>query len=201
MERSFACCFRKSWPISTRRVKCNASLGGKGATSMFKRTIYVTLLSLAGALTWSTAARADDCDAVEQFLETQEAYGYVIDPITDDYVGRTFPGLTFCGVIFRQWPVAVYPPEGLNYSNVAVVRGGQVSFITSETDLRQFFADNLGAAPDADSAKDAGRTWLRFASEIEQDLFFTFSDPAVEYMPVQDGALVTGRVLVLNGGT
>src|SRR5262249_15255218 len=59
----------------------------------------------------------------------------------------------------------------------------------------------LGAAPDADSAKDAGRTWLRFASEIEQDLFFTFSDPAVEYMPVQDGALVSGRVLVLNGGT
>lgn len=168
---------------------------------MIKSTIYIIALSLVLSVNWASPAWADDCDAVEQFLETQEAYGYVIDPITDDYVGRTFPGLSFCGVIFRQWPVAVYPPEGFNYSNVAVVQGGQVSLITNESDLRQFFADHLGAAPDADSAKDAGRTWLRFSSELEQDLFFTFSDPAVEYTSTKDAAVVTGRVIVLNGGT
>jgi len=169
---------------------------------MIKNTTQVILLSFVVlAVTRASPAWADDCDAVDKFLEAQEAYGYVIEPITDDYVGRTFPGPSFCGLIFRQWPIGVNPPEGLNYSNVAVVQSGQVSFITSESDLRQFFVDHLGAAPDADSAKDAGRTWLRFSSELEQDLFFTFSDPAVEYTTTNDAAIVTGRVIVLNGGT
>jgi len=148
----------------------------------------------------ATLARADDCDRINELLDAKDVYGYVITPITDEYVTRTFPGRTFCAVIFRQWPVPFYPPEDLADSNVGVIARDHISFITGTEDLRSFFAQ-LGPLTDPDVAQDAGRTWLRLSEELEQDLFFTFSEPAVDYSSTQDGALVTGQVLVLNGGT
>ncbi len=148
----------------------------------------------------ATSARADDCDRINELLDAKDVYGYVITPITDEYVTRTFPGRTFCAVIFRQWPVPFYPPDDLAYSNVGVIARDQISFITSTEDLRSFFGQ-LGPVTDPDAAQDAGRTWLRLSEELEQDLFFTFSEPAVNYSSSQDGALVPGQVLVLNGGT
>jgi hypothetical protein len=52
---------------------------------------------------WSaTIARADDQQLVEDYLATLGASGAVVRPITDDYVGRTFPSFSFFGVIFRK---------------------------------------------------------------------------------------------------
>jgi hypothetical protein len=151
-------------------------------------------------LFFATPASADDCDRIDKFLDAKDVYGYLIYPITDEYVARTFPGRTFCAVIFRQWPVAFYPPEDLAYSNVGIVARDQISFITSTSDLRNFFAQ-LGPITDPDAEQDAGRTWLRLSEELEQDLFFTFSAPSVQYSSTKDGSLVTGQVVVLNGGT
>ncbi len=56
-------------------------------------------------------AKADDQQLVEDYLATRGARGAVMRPITDDHVGRTFPGFSFFGVIFRKYPIAVqYPP-------------------------------------------------------------------------------------------
>src|SRR5215472_10447322 len=118
-------------------------------------------------LTLTTVARADDCDRIDQFLQSEDAHGYVITPITNDYVGRTFPGRTFCAVIFQQWPVAVYPPEGLEESNVGVLVRDQIRFVTSVDDLRGFFSEQLGLVPDPDAEQDAGRTWLRLSEELK----------------------------------
>jgi len=41
---------------------------------------------------WSaTIAKADDQQLVEDYLKGRRASGAVVRPITDDYVGRTFP--------------------------------------------------------------------------------------------------------------
>ena len=69
------------------------------------------------------AARANDQQLVENYLKSRGAStGAVVRPITDDYVGRTFPDFSFFGVIFRQYPVAVMCPQAqdLKCSNVSL---------------------------------------------------------------------------------
>ncbi len=123
--------------------------------------------------------------------------------IAQNYVARTFPGFSFFGVQFRQYPVSIYPPEGtdLEESNLFMVQDGVVTFLVDSGGLGTFFANQLGPVPDPEAAKDAGRSWLCLSEELEQDLFFTFSVPDVQYEAGQDGAVVSGQVLVLNGGT
>ena len=51
-------------------------------------------MSLGGVVfgLWSaTIAKADDQQLVEDYLKGRGASGAVVRPITDDYVGRTFP--------------------------------------------------------------------------------------------------------------
>src|SRR5690242_20249341 len=47
----------------------------------------------------ATIAKADDQQLVQDYLATRGAMGAVVRPITDDYVGRTFQGFSFFGVI------------------------------------------------------------------------------------------------------
>ena len=62
--------------------------------------------ALVSGLLPATIAKADDQQLVEDYLATRGASGAVVRPITDDYVGRTFPTFNFFGVIFRQYPKA-----------------------------------------------------------------------------------------------
>jgi hypothetical protein len=129
-------------------------------------------------------------------LAARGASGYVINPIVDDYVGRTFPGYSFFAVLFRQWPVAVVPPKGLASSNVFFVLDGEVDYMTNSDQLRDFFLNTLGEVQDPDEMKDVGRTWLRLTQEFSQDMFFRFSNPAVELTSTG----VSGEVVVSDGG-
>ncbi len=113
---------------------------------------------------WSaTIANADDQQLVEDYLVTRGANGAVVRPITDDYVGRTFPSFSFFGVIFRQYPIAVLCPQtqDLKCSNVFFVKDGRVDFVATIPDLKFFFSAELDPAPSEDSAADAASTWLR----------------------------------------
>jgi hypothetical protein len=171
-------------------------------TGKMKHMLNVLVLGL--GIICPSIARADDQQLVVDYLDSigAESEYYRIYPIAEDYVGRTFPNASFFAVQFVQYPYFVYPPDPLEkQSNVFIVLRGNVSFIDDTDGLLSFFADQLRPVPDSDSAKDAGRAWLRLSEEFKQDLFFTFSDPAVNYTPMPSGALVTGQVLVLNGGT
>jgi hypothetical protein len=132
------------------------------------------------AVLLAAPAQAQDCSRIDQCLQGQGAAGYTLTPLTEDYLYRTFPGRTFCSVIFRQYPVGVDPPKGLEYSNVGLIARDQIRFFTTTSDLRDFFAQ-LGATPDPEAELDGGRTWLRLAEELDQDLYFTFSDPDGRY--------------------
>src|SRR5579872_7423218 len=59
----------------------------------------------------ATVAQADDQQLLEDYLGTHGGSSAVARPITDDYVGRTFPSFRFFGVIFRQYPAAVRAAE------------------------------------------------------------------------------------------
>src|SRR6266436_6475792 len=148
---------------------------------------------------WSTTiAMADDQQLVEDYLLTRGASGAVVRPITDDYVGRTFPSFSFFGVIFRQYPIAVLCPQtqDLKCSNVFFVKGGRVDFVATIPDLKFFFSAELGLAP----TEKAASTWLRFSEELKQDLFYTFSAPEISYMPREDVTRVREHVAVMAGG-
>jgi hypothetical protein len=152
---------------------------------------------------WSaTSAKADDQQLVEDYLTARGANGAVVRPITEDYVGRTFPNFSFFGVIFRQYPVAVLCPQAqdLKCSNVFFVKDGQVDFVATIPDLKFFFATELGPVPSADGAIDAASAWLRFSEELKQDLFYAFSAPDISYMPRDDVTEVRGHASVIGGG-
>jgi hypothetical protein len=147
-------------------------------------------------------ARADDQQLVEDYLKGRGISGAVVRPVTDDYVGRTFPNVNFFGVIFRQFPIAVLcPQEGdLKCANVFFVKDGRVDFVSSTQDLEYFFASEMDAAPSQAAAADAAGTWLRLSQELKQDLFYGFSAPQISVTPRDDVISVRGRVTVTAGG-
>jgi hypothetical protein len=150
----------------------------------------------------ATIAKADDQQLVEDYLASRGTSGAVVRPITDDYVGRTFPNFSFFGVIFRQYPIAVLCPQtrDLKCSNVFFVEGGRVDFVATIPDLKFFFSAELGPAPSEEAASDSARTWLRFSEELKQDLFYTFSAPEISYIPREDVTRVRAHAAVTGGG-
>src|SRR5262249_30997756 len=102
----------------------------------------------------ATIAKADDQQLVEDYLRSRGVSGTVVRPVTDDFVGRTFPNFSFFGVIFRQYPVAVQCPQtkDLKCANLFFVKDSQVDFVSTSEDLKFFFAASLGPASTQDAA-------------------------------------------------
>ena len=127
------------------------------------KAVYAMVIGVVLFGLWpATIARADDQQLVEDYLKNHGVSGAVVRPITDDYVGRTFPNLSFFGVIFPQYPVARLCPQtqNLECSNVFFVRAGAVDFVSTIHDLKFFFAPELGPV---------GRGWrLRRADSNEK---------------------------------
>jgi hypothetical protein len=152
---------------------------------------------------WPAAiAKANDQQLVEDYLQSYGFGGAVVRPVTDDFVGRTFPNFSFFGVIFREYPIAVQCPEtqNLKCANLFVVQNSHVDVISTIEDLKFFFATNLPPAPTQDAATDADGTWLRFSEESKQDLFYTFSVPDNSYTPREDLTVVRAHASVATGG-
>lgn len=160
----------------------------------------LVILTAVLTLSLTSAARADDQQIVEDYLRQRGAQGYTINPITDDYVARTVPGVSFFSVIFRQYPVAIAPPNGLSSSNVVAVFQGQVYLFTGPDQLRTGFLGALSAVGSVEQALDEVRTWLRLSQEFSQDGFFVFGAPRVEPIFRENDALVVGDVQVTRGG-
>jgi hypothetical protein len=154
------------------------------------------------ALWPTTIAKADDQQLVQDYLQGRGITGALVRPVTDDFVGRTFPNYSFFGVIFRQYPIAVQcpPAPDLKCANLFFVRNSQVDFVSATEDLKFFFASNLNPAPTQDTATDAASCWLRFSEELKQDLFYTFSPPDVSYTARADLIVLRAHASVAAGG-
>ena len=162
----------------------------------------MALSAILCGLWFPTIAKADDQQLVQEYLQSRGASGAVVRPVTDDFVGRTFPNFSFFGVIFRQYPIAVQCPQApdLKCANLFFVRDSKVEFVSAIEDLKFFFAANLDPAPTRDTATDAASTWLRFSEELKQDLFYTFSPSDISYTPRADITLIQAHASVSSGG-
>jgi hypothetical protein len=165
---------------------------------------WTFLMALVGVLgpAWQASARADNPKAlVQDYLDDIGATGYTITAVSADYIDDSFPGTAFFAVIFRQYPLAVAPPEGLSASNVFLVQKGQVTPLVSPADLKNFFLNELIPVLDDAAAADAGRAWLRLTETFSQDGFYTFSGPQVTVLNTPDGGIIVrGSVKVTAGG-
>ena len=79
---------------------------------------------------------------------------------------------------FRQYPVAVVPPEPLQSNNLFVVKpDASVEHLRDINELESFVRTALPPVTTADEAKGVAEAWLRLVEEFYQDGFFQFSIP------------------------
>src|SRR5262245_57053113 len=99
-------------------------------------------------------------------------------PVVDEAVAAAFADDVFYTLRFRQYPVAVTPPEPLRPNTLFVVRvDGSVQRFVGAHALEVFFKMNLRPVTSDAEAKQAAKAWLRLVGELRQDGFFQFSIP------------------------
>ncbi len=129
--------------------------------------------------------------------------GQVIS-IKDEPLTRALPGYSFYVLRFRQFPVAVAPPNPLKANNLFSVKpDGSVERIADAGALKSFFRAVLPPVRTEAEAKDAAKAWLRLAEELHQDGFFQFSIPdnSIRVTRATNGGLqVSGKAAVTPQG-
>jgi len=129
-----------------------------------------------------------------------EVQGVPFFQIVSDDLDKLFPGCTFYGLRFRQFPVAREVPEPFKMNNAFVVKpDGSARDVTEAKNLQDFFQDNA-KVDDAGKAKTATRAWLRIAEDLENDGFFRFTIPEESLLVVKHGAQLkaSGKAVVAN---
>jgi hypothetical protein len=120
-------------------------------------------------------------------------------PVKSEALSREFRGYAFYAVRFRQYPVALAPPEPLKANNLFVLKPyGSVEHIADTEKLKDFFAA-LAPVKTEVEARDAAAAWLQLAQELYQDGFFHFSIPedSIQVAALKDGGLeVSGKAMV-----
>lgn len=108
---------------------------------------------------------------VEKHLQALKAEGMTVRAVTEDQVSELFTNHVWIAVHFRQWPVAIQPPEMLKVQNLFVVdKSGKLTQFTDSKGLEKFFQANLDKAQPAMVV----RAWLRLSTEFIQDGFYKF---------------------------
>lgn len=170
------------------------------------------LLGLGSALaeetTSAAAAGASDArgrELLQQQLATlRGAERGQVMRVAEDVLARAFPADLFYALRFRQYPVALAPPDPLAINNLFVVRpNGSVEHLPDVGALEAFFRAALRPVTADAQARDAARAWLYLAQEFRQDGFFQFVISAdslkVAALP-NGGREVTGRAVVTPHG-
>ncbi len=141
---------------------------------------------------------------VKKLAEFQGAERGQILTVTGDALTRAFPGHRFYVVRFRQYPVAVAPPQPLRANNLFVLApDGSVEHLQDAKALEGFFRAALAPVRTATEAKEAAKAWLRMAEEFHQDGFLQFSVPGDSLRvarTARGGRRVTGKAVVSQQG-
>lgn len=161
---------------------------------MFPRAV------LLAALIAAMPGRADDTAeaSVKQALEKLGAANGKIEVIKDRAVETAVPKCTVVAVHFPLFPVARAVPEPLSHANVAVVKDGKVTFLSTPKALADFFLANASAAKNETEKKDAARAWLRLSQEMKQDGYFKFE--LMDDSTKVEGNKATAKIVVMRGG-
>jgi hypothetical protein len=154
-----------------------------------------------GLLTVSIVLAQEIPDAIRKKLsEYKGAERGQINSVRDESLTHEFPGYSFYVLRFRQYPVAMAPPEPLRAKNLFVVKpDGSVEHIGNSDTLKNFFRASLAPVRSEDRARSTARAWLQLAQEFYQDGFFRFSisDDAIQVSAMGNGGLeVSGKAVV-----
>jgi hypothetical protein len=167
--------------------------------STFVACSTLALLFVAGSRA-EDRARAEK--AVKKFLDEKKA-NVAPTPISDEALAGTFSDHAFFAVIFRQYPVALRPPEPFKSRNLLIVpRDGKLIHLTDIRGLETFFKDNLKPVKDNDAAHRTALAWLTLTQTFQQDGFFQFSvaKDDVNVSAVKGERKVVGKFVVTQGG-
>lgn len=140
--------------------------------------------------------------ALEAHLKKAGVANAQILPLEAGVLGKALPGQKFFAVRFRQFPVAVAPPEGMNSANVfAVGKDGKPRLIRDDTELEKFMRATL-AGVDKGKVQDALASWLTLAPELHQDGFYAFEILNKGFAIEDKGEAIeaAGRAMVTKGG-
>jgi hypothetical protein len=168
------------------------------------RTGLLVVLAGLGLMGFESSAAADQSSSAyyaREYLRGLQANGYQLSAISESYLGSTLPGLDFFAVVFRQYPVAVEPPEGLNPSDVLMVADDKVVALPDPETLKAVFMGLANSTSEPLDGEDLGRSYLRLTEVYSQDGFFTFSEPVVTTFVNEHGSTVMGMVEVTDGGS
>lgn len=125
-----------------------------------------------------------------------------IVPVESVALGKALPGQSFFSVRFRQFPVAIAPPEGFNSSNVfAVGKDGKPQLIRDAAELEKFMRAAL-AEVGKGKVESALASWLTLAPELHQDGFYAFEVLTKGFAIEEKGEAIeaAGRAMVTKGG-
>ncbi len=163
----------------------------------------VTALALLALLGMALAEEIPDALAKKLAEFRGVERGQVI-PVAGEPLARAFLGHRFYVLRFRQYPVAIVPPEPLQANNLFVVMAdGSVEHLRDAKDLEGFFRAALAPVRTNTEAKEAAKAWLRLAEEFHQDGFLHFSvpDDSLRVSRTDRGGLqVAGKTVVSQQG-
>lgn len=165
--------------------------------------VIVLCVFLAPGPHWASAedARARESALINRTLARfPGAERGTIVPVLDERLRRTLPEYAFYALRFRQYPVALRPPESLKASNLlAVGKDDSVTVLVDPPALENFFRSALPPVTTEAQARAVVGVWLRLSEELAQDGFFAFSIPedSVRVGPeASGGRRVTGKAVV-----
>lgn len=95
--------------------------------------------------------------------------------VDEKYLRDIFPKHSFVAVHYRQWPVAIQPPEPMMSQNVfAVSADGKLNHLADAKKLEEFFKSTLREKLNRDKTV---KSWLRLRMEYIHDGFYKFKYP------------------------
>lgn len=173
------------------------------ALSEVIRVFVLCSLMTFAASTVAAEDRADDVLARKLAEFPGAGRGKVI-AVAEPSITSVFPNHHFYVLRFRQYPVAVAPPEPLQSNNLFVVKpDASVEHLRDTNGLESFVRAALPSVTTADQAKGVAKAWLHLVEEFRQDGFFQFSirDDSLHTVSEPDGGLtVTGTAIVSPRG-
>ncbi len=135
-----------------------------------------------GAIAWiglSAPVAGDDAKQAREDLDKYLAKtpgtdrGQVAALTDEPAIKKEFPKFEYFVLRFRQFPVAIAPPEPFQSNNVLAVNAkGEVEALSDKAALEKFFKAN--AAPVKQQPSNLMRSWLRLSQELHQDGFYQF---------------------------
>ena len=80
---------------------------------------------------------------------------------------------------YPRYPIEVVPVPPLQVNNLLIACDGQVSRVSVEVELRDFFLKRFPVATDEGVMAAGVRSWLLLVQELHQDGFLSFGSPSV----------------------